>query len=156
MDPWLALLYDYVVVGEVDLPDGVPAVVASVHTVASTATDFLHRSDAESDMAEAADFDRIAQPGDEAWVPDIAFEALRRNADGHRFIIGGDWNTSRLFDAKDRDGKITNTLFFSRAAKARTGGNAPPTPMGNAPSGGPGPARTSSTTCSATPPRALP
>lgn len=117
-DPWLCLLYDYVVVGEIDLPDGTPAVVASVHTVASTAAAFLGDPAGIPGVINSDDLARIAQPGDEAWVLDIAFHALHRNTAGSRFIIGGDWNTSRLWDAAGRDGKITNTLFFSRAAKA--------------------------------------
>ncbi len=116
-DPWLCMLYDYVVAGEIDLPDGETALVASAHTVASTAADFLGAADGIPGVIDTGDLARIAQPGDDAWVLDIAFEALRRNTPD-RFIIGGDWNTSRLFDAKDRDGNITNTLFFSRAAKA--------------------------------------
>lgn len=117
-DPWLCLLYDYVVVGEIDLPDGTPAVVASVHTVASTAADFLGDAEGIPGVISGDDLERIAQPEDEAWVLDVAFHALHRNTAGGRFFIGGDWNTSRLWDAAGRDGKITNTLFFSRAAKA--------------------------------------
>ncbi len=114
-DPWLALLYDYVLVAEIDLPDGAPALVASVHTVARTAPDFLDIS-GRPDAISADDLARITRDGDEPWVLDIAYEALRRNTP-ERFIIGGDWNTARLFDTKARTGSIANTLFFARAAR---------------------------------------
>lgn len=40
-DPWLAQVYEYVVVGEIDLPDGETALVASVHAAARTVRDFF-------------------------------------------------------------------------------------------------------------------
>lgn len=117
-DPWLCLVYDYVVVAEVDLPDGTPAIVASVHAPAVTAKKLLDVSLGQPGAIDDATLAAIAQPGDAAWALDVMYEAIRRNCEGRPFIVGGDLNTSRLFDSSSSNGKITNTLFFSRAAKA--------------------------------------
>lgn len=117
-DPWLCLLYDYVVLAEIELPDGVPALVATVHAPAVHATKLLSTNLGKPDAISPEELEAIAQPGDVAWALDIAFEAIRRTCHGHRFIVGGDLNTSRLFDSASKNGKITNALFFSRAAHA--------------------------------------
>ena len=116
-DPWLCLLYDYLVVAEVDLPDGHPALVASIHAPAVHAKKVLELVGAPGAISDD-DLSAVAQPGDVAWALDVIYEALRRTCAGHRFIVGGDLNTSRLFDSSSGTGKITNALFFSRAAKA--------------------------------------
>jgi hypothetical protein len=115
-DSWLTLLYDYVVVGEVDLPDGDPALVASVHAVARTVADFLLIGvpQAAPDVFTDEDLARIAQPGDVAWVLDVIFHALARSFAGRRFIVGGDWNNARLFD-EGVAGEPVAGMFFSRA-----------------------------------------
>jgi hypothetical protein len=115
-DPWLTLLYDYVVVGEVDLPDGASALVASVHAVAQTVSDFLLKGAPRPVPAVFTEDDlvRIAQPGDVAWILDVAFHALARSFEGRRFIVGGDWNNARLFD-EGSVGEPVAAMFFSRA-----------------------------------------
>lgn len=115
--PWLCLLYDYLIVAEIDLPDGSPALVASIHAPAVHATEVLELVGSPGAISED-DLAAIAQPGDAAWAVDVIFEALRLACVGKQFIAGGDLNTSRLFDSVSGNGKITNALFFARAAKA--------------------------------------
>ena len=115
-DPWLCLLYDYLIVAEIDLPDGTPTLVASIHAPAVHATKVLESVGSPGAISDEQ-LKAIAQPGDVAWALDVIYEALRRTCAGRRFIVGGDLNTSRLFDSTSGNGKIPNALFFSRAAK---------------------------------------
>jgi hypothetical protein len=116
-DPWLTLLYDYLVVGEIDLPSGETAIVASVHAVAKELSKFLKENIAQPPAAvfTEADLVRIAQLSDVAWVLDVAFDALARLVEGQRFIVGGDWNNARLFD-EGRPGEPVASMFFTRAS----------------------------------------
>jgi len=116
-DPWLRVLYDYVIVGEIDLPDGSPVRVASIHAIARELGPWLASWGKEQVVPDDAR-SALAVPGIEAWVADLAFEAVRRNVEGGRFIAGGDWNTSRLFDEDDTWPVPANTLFFKRMRDA--------------------------------------
>lgn len=115
-DPWLTLLYDYIVVGEIDLPDGESALVASVHAVAKPLSSFLEIARPAAAVFTDDDLARIAQPTDVPWVLDVAFHALARNLDSRRFIVGGDWNNARLFD-DGQGGEPVAAMFFSRAER---------------------------------------
>jgi endonuclease/exonuclease/phosphatase family metal-dependent hydrolase len=109
-EPWLATVYDYVVVAEIDL-GSTPAFVASVHAPAMPASEMLDALGKPGEI-DANALDAIRIEPDPSWSTDVIFHALNR-VKGGRFIIGGDWNCSRLFD---RDKNVpTNALFFSRA-----------------------------------------
>jgi endonuclease/exonuclease/phosphatase family metal-dependent hydrolase len=87
-----------------------------VHAVAQTVSDFLLKNIPQpaSDVFTEVDLARIAQPGDVAWILDVAFHALVRSFPGERFIVGGDWNNARLFD-EGRSGEQVASMFFTRA-----------------------------------------
>jgi len=117
-DPWLAAVYEYVVIGEIDLPDGDTALVASVHAVAKKVEDYftwlrIPNPPTQDEMR------KISGGPEEPWMADFVVWALDRYAAGKRFIIGGDWNNSRLFDCQSDQrrrgqGPIA-TMFFTRA-----------------------------------------
>jgi endonuclease/exonuclease/phosphatase family metal-dependent hydrolase len=114
---WLEIVYDYVVVGEIDLPDGSPTLVASVHAPAASAVAMLESLDKAGAIGDT-DLDAIRIPPDEAWSTDVIFHALDRPMSGGRFLVGGDWNQSRLFDDGKPTDQWTATRFFTRAAEA--------------------------------------
>jgi endonuclease/exonuclease/phosphatase family metal-dependent hydrolase len=114
-DSWLSAVYDYVVTAEIDLDGVTQALVASVHAPAMPAKKMLEvlgKPDAIGDLALAA----VGFEPDPPWSTDVIFRALD-DVKGDRFIIGGDWNLSRLFD---RDKVVpTNAMFFSRAVQSK-------------------------------------
>ena len=61
----------------------------------------------------------LAQPSDKPWTLDLVFRALSDAVAGRRFIVGGDWNNSRLFDSDPslrKKGMLpVSTMFFTRA-----------------------------------------
>jgi hypothetical protein len=110
---WLAVLYDYVLVAEVDLDPTTTALVGSVHAPAISAAELMENLDEVGAIPDEELSDVAIQP-DEPWATDVIFHALDEARD-ERFIIGGDWSTSRLFD---RNKSVpTNALFFARACQ---------------------------------------
>lgn len=97
-DPWFAQLYDLVLVGRIELPVVGPAIVASVHTAASTVSDWV-RDYAKSLNLSADDIAGLRRPGcsERPFINDLAFTALARATEGSRFIVAGDWNTCRKY-----------------------------------------------------------
>ena len=94
---WVKLLYDYAVFGQIELPDGDPALVVSVHAPAQKIPFYLkcvHKPGALTHEEMAM----MAQPGDDAWAIDLFFAAISPVVERKRFLVGGDWNNSRLFD----------------------------------------------------------
>lgn len=96
-DPWLAQLYDLVLVGQIQSVVG-PILVASVHTVAYPARKWLREYAVSLNLSES-EFESLRRPNcrDEPFVNDLAFMALARIVDNKRFIVAGDWNTCRKF-----------------------------------------------------------
>jgi endonuclease/exonuclease/phosphatase family metal-dependent hydrolase len=117
-DRVVRLLYDYAVFGEIVLPGGESALVASVHAPAVRVPDYLkcvRKAGALSDEEMRG----MAQPGDDAWALDLFFAAMKPLVEGRRFVIGGDWNNSRLFDEDRKPGELPfATMFFTRARAA--------------------------------------
>ena len=106
----LAKAGSYHAFAEVDLAAGGPLFVASVHTSAREAPVWGYR--------EHYRREEIARPSvGVPWWNDVAFAGFREVVDGRRFIIAGDWNTSRWVDA---EGVPTpaGAEFFARAADA--------------------------------------
>jgi exonuclease III len=59
------------------------------------------------------DADAVRRPSvDVPWMNDMAHYAYRDMAAGRTFVIGGDWNTSRLFD---EDGTTAGHEFHEQA-----------------------------------------
>jgi endonuclease/exonuclease/phosphatase family metal-dependent hydrolase len=108
-DPWLAQLYDLVLVGRIDIPGNGPTIVASVHTAALPVADFV-RDYAKTLVLSVDVLDSLRRPGcqERPFINDLAFTALARMVEGERFIVAGDWNTCRPY----RGG----SEFFARAA----------------------------------------
>jgi endonuclease/exonuclease/phosphatase family metal-dependent hydrolase len=107
-DPWLAHLYDHVLVGQIDLPESGTALVASVHTPAQPVRDWLR----EHPMALPLADDELAalqRPACEElpYINDFAFTALDRVVKSGRFVVAGDWNTCRKYPGGPE--------FFARA-----------------------------------------
>lgn len=117
-DPWLDLLYDYIVLGEVDLPDGQPAVLASVHAPARRLPEFCADCVRKPNPLSAEEMRAITRRPDDPWAADLAFAALGRLG-AKRFFFGGDWNDSRLFDldraCRGRGEPPYSAMFFTRA-----------------------------------------
>jgi len=117
----LRLLYDYVVFGEIDLPNDSKALVASVHTPAVKLQQYLEQM-GYPDIFTSDEMASMAQVGDLPWALDLFFVELAQLVKGHRFIIGGDWNNSRLFDLdrnlRKRGQPPFATMFFTRAQDA--------------------------------------
>jgi len=105
-DSVLARFGSYLATGIVTLPDGSPLVVASVHTSAR---------EAWPQALVGLDADAIRRPSvDVPWLNDLAYCTYRDLVAGRRFLISGDWNTGRLFDATY--GTTCGAEFFERAA----------------------------------------
>jgi endonuclease/exonuclease/phosphatase (EEP) superfamily protein YafD len=97
----------YVAGAKVKLPSGTTALIASVHAVARMVAD---------EWTHGLDIDRIRRPMlDQPFHNDLAFHGLAQLIDGP-FIIGGDWNTSRLFD-DDAKHAGAGSAFFDRAER---------------------------------------
>ncbi len=81
--------------------NGIQFFVATVHALARTA---------DASEIGQLDADQIRRPDvSEPWVNDVAFALLQPAVTGHRFILGADLNTSRLFPG--------GPSFFSRAGE---------------------------------------
>lgn len=106
-DPWLAQLYDLVLVGQVQLRNR-PVVVASVHTAAVAVRDWL-RDYAKSLSLSSHELESLRRPActEAPYLNDLAFTALARTIGDRQFVVAGDWNTCRKY----RGGPE----FFSRA-----------------------------------------
>ena len=91
------------------MADGIPVFVSSVHTSARLAPERGHPG-----------FDRaaIARPSvGEPWWNDVAFAAYRELLADRRFILAGDWNTSRWLNAEGVP-TVAGAEFFARAEDA--------------------------------------
>jgi hypothetical protein len=83
-----------------------PLIVASVHTPAR---------EAPSRTYPGLDPAAIARPGtDGPWLNDVAFAGYRDLLEGRRFVVGGDWNTSRWVDERGV-ADVAGAAFFDRA-----------------------------------------
>jgi endonuclease/exonuclease/phosphatase family metal-dependent hydrolase len=118
---WVKLLYDYAVFGQIELPDGDPAIVVSVHAPAQKIQSFL-KCVQKPGALTPEEMATIAQPGDDAWAIDLFFAAISSLVECKRFLVGGDWNNSRLFDLdpklRKRGQPPFATMFFTRARDA--------------------------------------
>ena len=100
----------YLATGEISTADDESMLVASVHTRAAEAPDWLTAGHDRGAIAR----DSVGVP----WSNDAAFagyrELLATRGQGQPFLIGGDWNTARYVDA---DGVPTEdgAEFFARA-----------------------------------------
>jgi endonuclease/exonuclease/phosphatase family metal-dependent hydrolase len=97
-DVWLQQLYDLVVVGEIRILGSSTLSVASVHTAAMPAEDWLSQyvktlTLTDLELASIRRPDCIERP----YINDFAFHALERLFRGGRFFIAGDWNTCRKY-----------------------------------------------------------
>lgn len=97
----------YLATAELTLADGSSLVVSSVHTSARVAPESGHPG-----------FDRAAiarRTVGEPWWNDVAFAGFCELISGRRFLLAGDWNTSRWID---ENGVATpsGAEFFDRAA----------------------------------------
>jgi hypothetical protein len=100
----------YLATGEINLADSVPILVASVHTRAAEAPEWVTDGHDRTEIARSS----VGVP----WSNDAAFAGYQTLAAGRRFIIGGDWNTARYLDA-DGNPNVEGNEFFSRAAASR-------------------------------------
>ena len=118
---WVKLTYDYAVYGEIELPDGDPAIVVSVHAAAKRLPEYL-QSMGKPGALTKEEAEAIAQPGDDAWAVDLFFAAIASCVKGKRFLAGGDWNNSRLFDInpelRKKGQPPFSAMFFTRALDA--------------------------------------
>jgi endonuclease/exonuclease/phosphatase family metal-dependent hydrolase len=94
---------------EVELPDGDRLFVASVHASPHEAPPWGCRPFRRSAIARAS----VGKP----WWNDVAFAGFRDLVVGRRFLIAGDWNTSRWLD-KNGAPEPAGAEFFDRAAGA--------------------------------------
>ena len=96
-DPWLAQLYDLVLVGQVQLASK-PVAVASIHTAAVSVRDWL-RDYATSLSLSDKELEGLHRPHckEAPFLNDLAFTALVRTIGDQPFIIAGDWNTCRKY-----------------------------------------------------------
>ena len=108
--PWFDYLSGYLAVATICSPRG-RVFVSSVHTPAK----FV-----EDPSVTPEDHESLRRPSsDRAWHNDLAFAALDALPKEAGFIIGGDWNTARLFDQQpsDFEGSGAGVEFFDRASK---------------------------------------
>ena len=99
----------YLATGELRLVDGTPVLVSSVHTPARVAPAWAHPGLDPESLARMT----VGVP----WLNDVAFAGLRELVDGRRFVIAGDWNTSRWCDT-DGVPAPDGQEFFDRASAA--------------------------------------
>ncbi|GEM_PF-1731094 len=105
----LQILYDYVLAGQVRLPDGRDVLVATVHTPAKEVQEYLSmRGFDAAGLPGIDDLRRPEHPKGRPYLNDLAFRCLQRQIAGRMFIIGGDWNTARAFGDE-------GAAFFRRA-----------------------------------------
>jgi hypothetical protein len=110
---WFVHLQGYVVVGSVALPDGQQATVSSVHAPPDTVMKWV--DDPPPKGFRPGDLKPITFPDAKLWYSDLAWGALDAHVQGGRFIVGGDWNTSRLFDIDKSFDPPIGAAFFIRA-----------------------------------------
>jgi endonuclease/exonuclease/phosphatase family metal-dependent hydrolase len=97
----------YLATAEVALAGGAALVVSSVHTAAREAQTWGYPE---------LDGDAIARRSvGVPWWNDVAYAAFRRYLGERRFLVGGDWNTSRWVDAQGVPSPA-GAEFFDRAA----------------------------------------
>ncbi len=117
----IRLIYDYAVFGEIDLPDSNKALIFSVHSPALRLPKYLEIMN-YSDALTPEQMEAMAQNGDKPWALDLIFDVINKAVKGRRFIVGGDWNNSRLFDfdpnLRKRGQLPFSTMFFTRANDA--------------------------------------
>jgi endonuclease/exonuclease/phosphatase family metal-dependent hydrolase len=115
------LIYDYVVFAEIELPDARTALVSSVHVPARRLPEHLELM-GKAGALRPDEMEKIAQPGDIAWALDLFFSVIASMVSGGPFLVGGDWNNSRLFDLDAnlrRKGQLPfGAMFFTRARDA--------------------------------------
>jgi hypothetical protein len=99
----------YLATAQFCLADGSAMLLASVHTSAHEAQAWGHPGLVRSAIARA----RVGEP----WWNDVAFAGYRELAAGRRFLIAGDWNTSRYVDELGVP-NAAGAEFFDRAAAA--------------------------------------
>ena len=106
-DPWLAQLYDLVLLGKVRFGSE-QFIVASVHTAAMPVRDWLRDHAVSLNLSES-ELRQLRRPEcDEApFLNDLAFTALARTIGDQQFLIAGDWNTCRKYPGGPE--------FFARA-----------------------------------------
>lgn len=104
----LDLFGSYLATGELFI-GAEPLVVASVHTVAKVAAVRGHPGYERSGIARTT----VGEP----WWNDVAFAAYRDILGDRRFLIAGDWNTSRYEDEHGTPDPA-GAEFFERAAAA--------------------------------------
>jgi endonuclease/exonuclease/phosphatase family metal-dependent hydrolase len=106
-DPWLAQLYDLVLVGRVAFDDE-SVVVASAHTTAIPVRDWLGQYATSLSLTED-ELASLHRPGcnEPPFLNDLAFTALTRVIGADRCIVAGDWNTCRRY--------LGGPQFFARA-----------------------------------------
>jgi hypothetical protein len=102
----------YLASGEMPTPEGSPMLVASVHTRAAEAPDWVTTGHDRNAIARES----VGVP----WSNDVAFagyrDLLAARPAGSRFLIGGDWNTARFVD-EQRVPKAEGAEFFQRSAE---------------------------------------
>ena len=99
----------YFATAELDLADGGKLVASSVHASPRVAAPWRHAGYDPVSIARES----VGVP----WCNDVAFAGFRELVAGRRFLLAGDWNTSRSLDADGvpaRDGQE----FFERVAAA--------------------------------------
>jgi endonuclease/exonuclease/phosphatase family metal-dependent hydrolase len=97
-DPWLAQLYDLVLVGEISVDGAESLTVASIHTVAMPITDWLCEY-ATSLSLTNEELASLQRPGctERPYINDFTFAVLERLLREERFFVAGDWNTCRSY-----------------------------------------------------------
>ena len=81
----------YHATAEIELADGAQLLVASVHASPNEAPRWGHPEYRRAEIARTS----VGTP----CCNDVAFAGYRDLADGRRFLLAGDWNTSRWLDA---------------------------------------------------------
>lgn len=105
---WLPRLGGQAVVAEAATPTEEDFLIASIHAQAKPV---------DPKIIDGEDVDGIKlHLASEIWPLDLIFDDLRRDAEGRRFVIGGDLNASLLFDRNY--GPRGNAEFFERVADA--------------------------------------
>jgi len=89
--------------------DGEHLVVSSVHAAARRAPEWGHPGYERRVIARAS----VGEP----WWNDVMFAGFREAVQGRRFILAGDWNTSRWLDSKGVAAPAGQE-FFDRATAA--------------------------------------
>jgi endonuclease/exonuclease/phosphatase family metal-dependent hydrolase len=102
-------LGSYLATAELVLAGGDRLLVSSIHTPAREARESAHPGFDRTAIAR----ETVGTP----WLNDVAFAAYRDLLSDRRFLIAGDWNTSRWCD-EDRMAIPTGAEFFDRVERA--------------------------------------